>query len=193
MSKRVDSMKNSMRTSLLNTKTTEEIIKDFKSSINKEIDYSQFDKNIPTECFVLPTEMEEIRVNKGNSTQDILQRVLNNCHSKNKKRTFAQIQYNVNDNLGKTKTRNDELNKRNKFKKDEVVDAILNTEIIEGLQNDKTPINHNTSKKLLDSLLKNSGIAIEVFEKAKKEKPFKPPTIKPPTKNIWNKITDLFN
>ena len=193
MSKRVDSMKNSMRTSLLNPKTTEEIIKDFKSSINKEIDYSQFDKNIPTECFVLPTEMEEICVNKGNSTQDILQRVLNNCHSKNKKRTFAQIQYNVNDNLGKTKTRNDELNKRNKFKKDEVVDAILNTEIIEGLQNDKTPTNHNTSKKPLDSLLKNSGIAIEVFEKAKKEKPFKPPTIKPPTKNIWNKITDLFN
>lgn len=193
MSKRIHSMKNSMKMSLLNTKTTEEIIKDFKSSINKEIDYSQFDKNISTECFILPTEMEEIRVNKGNSTQDILQRVLNNCNSKNKKRTFAQIQYNINDNIGKTKTRNDELNKRNKFKKDEVVDAILNTEIIEGLQDDKTPTNHNTSKKPLDSLLKNSGIAIEVFEKAKKEKPFKPPIIKPPTKNIWNKITDLFN
>jgi hypothetical protein len=192
MSKRVHSMKNSMKMSLLNTKTTEEIIKDFKSSINKEIDYSQFDKNISTECFVLPTEMEEIRVNKGNSTQDILQRVLNNCNSKNKKRTFAQIQYNINDNIGKTKTRNDELNKRNKFKKDEVVDAILNTEIIDGLQNDKTPINQ-TSKKPLDSFLKNSGIAIEVLEKAKKEKPFKPPTIKPPTKSIWSKFTDLFN
>ena len=193
MSKRVHFMKNTMKMSSLNTKTTEEIIKDFKSSINKEIDYSPNDKHILTECFVVPSEIEEIRDIKGNSNQDLLQKVLNNCNSKNKKRTFTQIQYTLNDSsIGKIKTRNDELNKRNKFKKDEVVDAILNTEIIEGLQDDKTPENH-TSKKPLDIFIKNNGIALEILEKAKKEKPFKPPSIKPPSKNLWSKITDLFN
>ena len=193
MSKRkMHSMKNTLKISSLNNKTTEEIIKDFKCSINNEIDYPQNEKFFPTDHLVLPTEIQEIRDEKENSNQDLLQKVLSNCNSKNKKRTFAQIQYTVNDSYGQNKTRNNELTKRNRFKKDEVVDEILNTEIIDRLQDDKTPDNY-TLKKPLDTFLKNSGIAIEVLEKAKKEKPFKPPSIKPPSKNFWNKITDLFN